>query len=129
MRRRCCAEFLAAAMPGAKCATARLDRRTDYFATPPANQTSGALPGSSVRTMIILVCLPLGGFGDDFFCGVTRHFLVVAEGLVVNTGPAGQGTQRAGVVIKFRRRHAGLDNLECAFGFDARSEERRVGKE
>ena len=69
--------------------------------------------------MVVVVRLAPGGFGDDFFRRLARHFFVMAERLGVDARAAGQRAQRAGVVIEFRRRHAGLDDLERAFGLDA----------
>ena len=45
---------------------------------------------------------------NHFFRRVARHFLVVAEVLGVDAAPAGQRTQRAGIMVKL------LASARCA---------------
>ena len=57
------------------------------FTTARWNPAAGRF--DSMLTVVVVVRLPLRGFGDDFFRRVARHFLVVAEGLGVDASPAG----------------------------------------
>ena len=53
-------------------------------------------------------------FLDDLRLLIARHVFVMAEFLGVNTAPARQGAQRAGIAVKILGRHVRLDDLKAA---------------